>query len=607
MRTGEHSRRFAGRRASRRAALRAGALGTAGLVGALALACGDEERQETGSGTGAVAASTAGGAPAGEVKRGGTLKGSTQYDVDTLDAIRTKSFRTYAIAAFTYSRLLRFKTAVGQPADGSVEGDASDRWEQPDPTTLIMHLRDGMKLDQRPPTGGRVLTSEDVVLSWDAFAADSVYRADLANAANKDAPVVSLRATDPNTIEVKTAFPDATLLPSLAFGFDLWIMPKEAFNGGFDPATAMRGSGPWTLERYTSSVSWSFKKNPTYYGAPEYPVADAVELAIITDTAQAEAQFKAKNIWFGVGSEPVAIPDILSIHNGLKQDTEVVLGGPSVAGPSISFGWRENSPYRDKRVRQALSMMLDRDTYIDLFSEVKSFQAAGVNMKGYWSAPYGAGFGPFWLDPKDPAFGPSAQYLQFNVAEVKKLLTAAGYPNGFETPFTFNPTTEYGRDWAQRAEALIAMLNAGGIRAKANPVDYSTVWLPAVFRKQGDWDGVAMYPNGARPDPGQWLSVFFASTGASTQLAKNFPELDALILKQRQELDRTRRIPLFHDIQRYCTENMVVAPQGGGADVPVLSLKGLRGPGLYNRWGGNTSSDGIELLQYFWIDDPLRR
>ena len=602
--------RYQPRSANRDALSRRRFLAGAGAAGGSALwlaACGGDGK--SGTTTGATGGTPAAGvvsgatATAGEqAKPGGTLKIAVSYDVDSFDPLTTKKFTTWNIAAFTYSRLVKFKTGMGGFADGSVVPDAMAKWEQPDETTLLMTLREGMKLDQRPPTGGRTLTVEDVVLSWQHFEKDAVFKSDLSNAANKEAPIVSFRGIDSKTIEIKTAFPDAILLPVLGFGYDFWIVPKEALTGGFDAKTEIRGTGPWVLDRYQPSVGFGFKKNPNYYDAPQYPLADAVDLPIIVDAAQAISQFKAKNVYAGA----VPATDILSVHKDLK-DTRVALDAPGTGSHQIGVSWRPNSPFRDVRVRQALSMLIDRDTFLEVFSDVKSYQAAGVNMRGYWSIPYGAGNGPFWLDPKDAKFGPSAKYLKHDVAEAKKLLTAAGYPDGLEFPLTFITSAEYGRDWGQRAEAIQSMWAKGGVRARANPVDYTAVWAPQYLRSHGNFDGVGTYSNGGRPDPGLFVQVFLSSAGANNLVANNFPELDQMIVRQRRELDRNKRIALFHDIQRYCAENMPLIPQAGHTETPTLSWSGLRGPGQVFDWPGNTSSSGIELYPYYWLDDSLRR
>jgi ABC-type transport system substrate-binding protein len=151
----------------------------------------------------------------------------------------------------------------------------------------------------------------------------------------------------------------------------------------------------------------------------------------------------------------------------------------------------------------------------------------------------------------------------------------------------------------------MAMLAAGGIRPKANPVDYNAVFIPHYLRKAGDFDGLAMQRTGSRGDPGQFWSVFFSSTGASTQTGRTFPELDALIVRQRRELDRTRRIGLHHEIQRYFAEHLPAVPMGGHTEDPVLSWKGLRGPDQHVIWGGGDL--GPEAYPYYWLDETLRR
>jgi ABC-type transport system substrate-binding protein len=219
----------------------------------------------------------------------------------------------------------------------------------------------------------------------------------------------------------------------------------------------------------------------------------------------------------------------------------------------------------------------------------------------------GAGFGAYWLDPEDDKkFGASNQYLKLNVDEAKKQLSAAGLTSSTQIPLTTLSTTDYGRDWSQRAEALAAMLSKGGLNIKINAVDYSSAWIPSYLRSHGDFDGIAMYPNGNRADPGQWLSVFLSSGGANNQVANQFPELDDMIAKQGKELDRTKRLAQFQDIQRYLADNMVICPQSGDVDAVGLSWNGLNGPGNVFIWAGNTYSIGGETWPLYWIDSRLK-
>jgi ABC-type transport system substrate-binding protein len=99
------------------------------------------------------------------------------------------------------------------------------------------------------------------------------------------------------------------------------------------------------------------------------------------------------------------------------------------------FGWlpADKSPFLDERVHQAVSMAVDRDLFLDTFFNVSRFAAEGLTVETRWNTALTATFEGFWLNPKEKDFGPNARYLQHDPAEAKKLLTAAGFPNGFRT------------------------------------------------------------------------------------------------------------------------------------------------------------------------------
>jgi peptide/nickel transport system substrate-binding protein len=540
-----------------------------------------------------------------DARPGGILKSLLDEDPATLDPITPSGGVGNQIAAFAYSRLVRFRPNQSTFPDGTLEGDLAADWEQPDESTLLLRLRDGVTFDQRPPTSGRTLTADDVVASWQAMLDRGTYRSDLAHAADPGAPIVSFTAGGDRMLRLTLAAPDAQLLPTLASRFGLWVLPREAFDGGFSPQQEMRGTGPWLLEQRRPSVGFSFRRNPDYYGMPETPLLDGVELPIIAETAQAEAQFRAKNIHGGpaLGGGAVSAANMLAVHRDLP-GTRIDLGPPLVLGQTIAIGWREGSPFRDPRVRQAASMLIDRDAIIDTFNNLPAFRAAGIDMHSTWTTPLSSGFGPYWLDPRGGAFGPNARFFQHDLAEARRLLAAAGHPAGFETPFTFIGGANWGRDWQSRAEALMAMLERGGIRCKANVVDYNAVFIPQYLRSGGDFDGLAMQRTGSRGDPGQFWSIFFSSSGASSQVGTQFPELDALILAQRRELDPARRITLHHDIQRRFAEWMSAIPQGGHTEEPSLAWDGLRGPDQHFIWPGGDL--GAEAYPAYWLDESLR-
>lgn len=594
-------------RISRRTALRGAGLSLVGVSAAALIGCSGSDKGTTG----AASTSTAGpgAAPAksdSKPKRGGTLRFSTTDDVDTFDVLVAKSFKTATPTSFVYSRLTKFETGMGKAASGAVVGDAAQSFEaSPDNLTYNFKIRPGMKFDQRAPTSGREMTSEDVVQSWKKFAAGSAYRADLVNTpTNKTAPVASVAAIDKSTVQYKLAFPDVSFLGVLSHPYNFWVHPVESMGGGFDPAKDMRGSGPFTMTEYRTSVGYTYERNPNWYGGPDMPYVDRVETKIIPDAAQSEAQFRAGNIDFG----GVSIPNIPSVLKEVK-GAKPVLANPGAGGIALSFNYKGDIPWRDVRVRRALSMAINRDAYTDVIYGPKDLEGAGVKVNRYWNTPVAAGYGDFWLDPKSSAFGPAAKYLQFNLAEAKAMLSAAGFDSKKKLSATLIFSKQYGTDWPTRAELFQTMFAAADIDLKIYQSDYTTDWVPNYLRAQGNYTapggglGIQMAPHGARTDVGGWLDVFFSSTGSNNVTGKEYPELDKMITKQRGEFDRKARVSQIQDIQRYMVDNMVVLPAGMAIDSVTVSRSQLNGPDQFQAWGGTYTSAalGTELVPYYWF------
>ena len=366
----------------RRALRNAGAVGL-GLAGLALVGCSSSKDKDAGAG--ATAPGVIGGTPVAGSKAapesGGTLRIAVPADLDTFDVIAAPNAKTYSsFGGYVYPRLFKFAIGDGVAASGTLDGDLIDKWEHPDDLTYVMHVRQGMKWDKRAPTNGRQVNAEDVVASWKYFAAKSFYKNDLVNALNKQAAVTDIKAIDAATVEMKLAIPDAAVLAIASSWSDMWVMPAEAFNGGFDPAKEWRGAGPFLLTKHQPSVGYTFERNPDYYDAPR-PYVDRIEQSIIPDVAQLESQFAAKNLHFGVPADSV-----VEMHKRLPGTRIDVLETPAF-GHNLGHGLRPDSPFHDVRVRRALNMLIDRKTMIEVQAEPGRMEALGVKLGSYWNTP----------------------------------------------------------------------------------------------------------------------------------------------------------------------------------------------------------------------------
>ena len=109
------------------------------------------------------------GAEAGPPKRGGILR-VWGYDPPHFDPQLTINAKTHNTVSFVYSTLVRYKVGPDiAPGTFSVEPHLAERWESPDDTTYVFHLRKGVKWHNRPPVNGRELVAEDVKFTLDRF------------------------------------------------------------------------------------------------------------------------------------------------------------------------------------------------------------------------------------------------------------------------------------------------------------------------------------------------------------------------------------------------------------------------------------------------------
>ncbi len=539
-------------------------------------------------------------AQAATADKNAIMQSYTTTDVDSLDPLGSPVYLSAAWGNWYYPKLLQYKAGYRVPATGEVEANLAEKWEQPDPTHLVLHLRQHATWDPRPPTNKRAISADDVVFSWNKFAAKSISRADLAwSATNTSAAVTKIEATDKSTVVFTMGFPYAPLIPALAYSRYLQIMPKESDGGpgGFDPVKEVRGYGPYLLDKYQAGVTWQMRKNPDWWGAANM-LNGGFDMPIIKEQAAQIAQFRAKKIWGYTPPQENVI--------GLKNDfPEMVLdkGAFSRGQSMIYFGLGPDSPFADPRVRQAVSMVIDRDAYFETFNNVSTFKNAGYPIETRWHSHISAGWDGYWVDPQGKDLGDGAKFFQLNVAEAKKLLDAAGYPNGVDSQISYIASTQYGSTFPKACEVLAGMMRDSGLfKLKTNNPDYKTDYVPRYYYAKGDFKGIALGATTQFPEIDQYLFAYFHSTGGrekSTFMGKN-PDTksDQMIDAQRKETDPAKRTQIIHDWQKYAATWMPQILWPGVASSFGLTWPWYSNSGVFRAW--DAESDNVQT--HLWFD-----
>jgi ABC-type transport system substrate-binding protein len=548
-----------------------------------------------------------------EARRGGIYKDSRTNDINSWDPFLLASPWNTTISAL-FQRLTIIKAGHLGPSGGEVEGNAAESWEfSPDRLTLTWRMRPNLNFHNIAPVNGRAVDVQDVMFSWNRFLSIGTSRSDYANNLNPRAPITSVAAADARTIVMKLAYPMATLpaLFAYEYGGHFHILPKELDSGGFDLRNQPIGSGPWAFVEHRPSAGFTFKRHENYF-EKDRPYLDRVEVAIIPEYAAGLAQFKSGALYrFNVRPEDILVtkqdvPD-LSLY---RADVSADSGG-------ISFGWRPvaSNVFRDVRMRQALSLSMDRDLFIEVNYNVSKFEQAGLPIETRWNTALPAHFYEgWWLDPRGKEFGENARYFVRDIAEAKKLMSAAGYANGVEVVATSAPDN-YGQAYAKSAEIVQGFAADAGFRFRSNIVIYNTEFQPRYRDARGDFEGINYKPIlGGDTDAIEHLISVYSKTAGPTFTGLDVngagdysgdPYIEDQLFEARGETDVNRRKAIVANVQRHLAKQQYLLRHPGGASGLELAW-----PAVRNRLTYRAPQVSFRGPHYYeWLDEtkpPLK-
>jgi peptide/nickel transport system substrate-binding protein len=580
--------RWAFERLTRREALRVvGGTGLGMAVASLLGACGPQGAPgqappvPTQAAPGQTPAAPAGQtAPAGAQATPATAAtprdgGSLKYfqwteDPPTLDPYLNVTFRAQQFAAFIYSRLLMSKKAPGVAAHAYImEGDLAESWSHSDDgLTYMFKLRPNATWHNKPPMNGRPVTAQDVVWSFQRFM-------QVSNNKSAFSVVADVTAPDDHTVQFrlnKVYAPFESLLGSPLF----WIMPREVVEQDGDASKRPIGSGPFIFDKLESGVSMTAKKNPNYY-RPGEPSVDEVVSLIVPDTATQLAGLRAKELDY----VPVAQQDLAA----LKKTNPEIQYVESENNLLAFIYWKlDQPPFNDVRVRQAVSMALNRDNAIQVIQ-------AG---RGNWNNAIPWAFSEWWLDPRGADMGPNAKYIGYDLATAKQLLAAAGYPNGFGVELVSTPG--YGQVFVQSVELVQQDLKALGLDATIKMQEYSDYISSTFLGKFQSGNRLVYGLETPFTEPNDYLVNMYQPKGTRNHAGVDDAKLTAMLDQQQATLDRAERKKQIFEIQRYLAEQAYY-PQYPAGMVTIGLTPRVRNVFPFSDYGL-----GAEVAPKLWLE-----
>ena len=335
-------------------------------------------------------------------------------------------------------------------------------------------------------------------------------------------------------------------------------------------------NGPFMITEWTPSERIVLTKNPNYVGGWDSSkiVSESITLLLLEDSSASFAAYNSGEAQLIKDVPTDEIPSLTKAEDGGDFYVDTILGTYYV---SLNL---KRDAFKDAKVRRALSLAIDRDYVANTimqgtYSTADSIVGPGiVDENGYFhdngNAPY-----------------ISADY-EANLAEAKKLLADAGYPNGEGYPTLEYSTNDAGYH-VPLAEYLQQAWSDLGITLTINKMEWSSF---TAARRAGEYDvarnGWVMDYN----DPSNMLDLFCSGNGNNDGKYSN-PEFDAAIEASRVA-DVSEHFAQLHKAEDILMEDTGCLP------IAYYNDYWLQSPALKGTWH---SPYGYWYLQYGYIEE----
>lgn len=458
-------------------------------------------------------------------RHGGTLRYAAAFSSDgRFDPHKTASAALLGQQALVYSRLLAYDS---QRDDRLAPDLALGLPEQPDQVTYVFRLNPEARWHDVAPLDGRAVTAQDVLASIERQRAGRAQ--DFPRKGRWD-PITSVEALDGRTIVARTEAPFAGTLARFASPEGFVLPPELADDLG---PTLQAGSGPFRWVEWEEGSYASVARNDAWHGPEDGPFLDGLSTVPPRSLEELEADFRTRALD--------------AVEAGFLQAQELKRRLPELreARSAVArfYGMRFLAglpPYDDPRLRQALTVAVDRRQMLDRFfhgsGTLNPWISAAVRR---WSLPQAELQG-------EPGYRPGDGGRDADVRLARSALEA--YRAEHELP---EPMELLVADDLEQSLGIGALV-AGQLRVTLGlQVQVNALPIDELSRRllEGEAPWAVGVDNGWI-ELDDWLYPYFHSEGAGNTFALRDEEMDALLEAQRAELSSGARRELAYDAQR---------------------------------------------------------
>lgn len=505
------------------------------LVLALGLAaCGGTS--DSGGGT-----ATTSGTPV----KGGTLTVTFQGEPTELDPAIAWEIESWSIERLTYQTFL---TYAGDPGEAGTTLVPDLATEVPsgenggisaDGKIYTFHLNKGIMFGQ--PVS-REATAQDFKYSFERMmkeplAPATFFYTGIVGAQDfmdgKAKEISGYKVVDDYTVEITLEAPDGAFLMAMSMPFTS-VLPEEWVKQvGKDIKRKPLGTGPYVITDWTPGQSISAEKN-TNWTADTNQWVDTMEFVFSANPSTALLKLERGEV--DVLGDSVPGPDYLRT----SQDPtwgKFVVSDPQIAWYYVFMNVLEK-PFDNVKVRQAVNYAINTEK----IQKVLAGQGSALNQV------YPDGM---------PGHQADQAFYTYDPEKAKALLAEAGLPDGFKTTFYAHNVDPF----PKLAQSIQADLQAVGIDASIKQMSRDVYWDFIALKKSNAGIGLSDWYQDF-PDPSDWIGPLFTQPidgGANSSFYEN-PEVNTLYKDSASELDPTKRIDMFKQMQDIIMTDAPTAP-----------------------------------------------
>lgn len=480
-----------------------------------------------------------GSTPATEEKVPQKITYNNGAEPETIDPAKASGQPDLQIIGTAFEGLVRYDQ------DNKIQPGMAKEWKiSEDKLTYTFTLRDTKWSNGDPVTADDFLFAWERVLNPDT-ASDYAYQlyylvnAEKYNAGElKDFSQVGVKALDAHTLEVKLNAPAPQFLGLTAFQV-LAPVNKKVVSTDKDWATKAEsyvGNGPFKMVTWEKNQKFEFAKNDQYWDKDSVKLENLVYTSVDSETTELN-MFETGQIDFG------DTPPVEEMERLINDGTVEV--NPLLSTYYYVFN-TQAKPMDDVRVRKALAMSIDRQSIIDNILKAGQKPAFAYVPPGFPDADSTKDFREVGGD-----------FFKEDLAEAKKLLAEAGYPDGKNFP-KVEILVNNNEAHVKIAQALLEMWKENlGIDSMTIKTMEWGVYLKA--RDEGDYTIARAGWTGDYLDAMTFVDMY-VTDGGNNDANWSSKEYDDSIATANSTGDLTQRFAAMHKAEELMINDMVVLP-----------------------------------------------